>query len=726
MLTDGTRGLVMYARILASLLVVATWVAVATSPANAVTFAASPSSPVATGGDSPSAVVVGDFNADGKQDLAVANGASENVSVLLGDGAGGFSPAAGSPFAVDGHPNSVAVADFNGDGRPDLAVADASDLTGEESLNNVSILLGNASGGFTALSSPLAAGFMPESVVSGDFNGDGHQDLAVANYFDYTVTVLLGDGTAGFAPAPGSPFSTVPLLSTLPPSRPDSLVVSDFSMDGVLDLAVAGDDGASATAAPIAVLVGDGTGAFTATSTGEALGLMPVLAVGDFNGDARPDLVVASGGRNALEVIINASIGGFGSGPMIGTDCCMPWSVTVADFNADGRQDTAVLLGSGWAAVSVFLGNGVGGFTETSGWSGHDGSGASITTGDVNGDGLPDLVVANGQSPGTVSVLLNVLAAPTATTGSATGVDTASATLNGQVSATDPDFDTRYHFEYGTTTTYGLRAPASDVTVRVDSAGQAVSQALTGLSPGTAYHYRLVASNAAGPSYGADATFTTAAVIVPPPMKTKPANSVAPVITGTTTVGQLLSASSGVWTGNPAPTLSYQWERLTNGWTILVGATGSSYRLTAGDIGRSIRVLVTATNSEGSWGTPSRQVGPIAPSAAQITATLLPQLTPSGPSARIPALLRAGAYTHRVTMLSAGRITIGWWYRRTLVATGTKAVTHSGQTTVKVTLTAAGRRLLRHARTLRLTVRGTCTLAGWHGVTATRTSTVKR
>src|SRR5439155_1645054 len=135
------------------------------------------------GGGYPDSIAVGDFNGDGKLDLAVSNFVSNNVSIFLGNGAGGFSAA--TNFAVGAGPASVAVGDFNGDGKPDLAV---SNLTS----NNVSICLGNGAGGFSAARN-FGVGAGPESVAVGDFNGDGKLDLAVANYLSSNVSILLGN-----------------------------------------------------------------------------------------------------------------------------------------------------------------------------------------------------------------------------------------------------------------------------------------------------------------------------------------------------------------------------------------------------------------------------------------------------------------------------------------------------------------------------------------------------
>jgi len=165
-------------------------------------------------GSAPEAAAVGDFNGDGVPDIVVANslqttnGAFGNtITVLLADGIGGFAPAPGSPM----------VGDFNRDGIPDLATA------GGSAPARVSILLGDGSGGFTpsARASP-ALGSYPFAAVVGDFNGDGAQDLAILNYVSTNLSVLLGDGAGGFTSAPNSPVALAggPHSMTLAQSAP--------------------------------------------------------------------------------------------------------------------------------------------------------------------------------------------------------------------------------------------------------------------------------------------------------------------------------------------------------------------------------------------------------------------------------------------------------------------------------------------------------------------------
>ncbi|PYM87134.1 MAG: hypothetical protein DME09_00365, partial [Candidatus Rokuibacteriota bacterium] len=155
------------------------------SPAPAADFAV---------GTSPFSVAMGDFDGDGKPDLAVANGGSNDVSVLLGNGDGTFKPAKNYEAGLGGGPLWVAVGDFNLDGKLDLVVANSSS-------DSVGVLLGNGDGTFRPSVTFPAGGTAPQSVAVGDFNGDGKPDLAVASYYSNNVTVLIGNGDGTFQTA---------------------------------------------------------------------------------------------------------------------------------------------------------------------------------------------------------------------------------------------------------------------------------------------------------------------------------------------------------------------------------------------------------------------------------------------------------------------------------------------------------------------------------------------
>jgi hypothetical protein len=328
-------------------------------------------------GVGPSSVAVGDFNGDGKQDLAVADyNNTGNVSILLGDGAGNFSGPGNFPTSSGG-PTSVAVGDFNGDGKQDLAVAD---------FNGASILLGDGTGNFGAPTN-FGAGDFPYSVAVGDFNGDGKQDLAVANDESDNVSTLLADGTGNFSAATNFAVGDVP----------ESVAVGDFNGDGKQDLATA-----NALSDNVSILLGDGTGNFSGP-TNFALGSSPSsVAVGDFNGDGKQDLAVAAGYN--VSILLGDGAGNF-SRPAKFAAGHVPYSVAVGDFNGDGKQDLAVAdISTISEGVLILLGDGTGNFSAPTNFAvGNVPS--SVAVGDFNRDSKQDLVTANLYSDN-VSILL--------------------------------------------------------------------------------------------------------------------------------------------------------------------------------------------------------------------------------------------------------------------------------------------------------------------------------
>src|SRR5262245_57650525 len=345
-------------------------------------------------GTNPFSVAVGDFNLDGKPDLATANSADSTVTILLGDGMGGFTPA-GSPVFVGTDPLSVAVDDFNLDGKPDLATANADS-------NNVTILLNTCDArpcsgiAFTQpAGSPVGVGTDPVSVAVGDFNLDGKPDLAVANQVSNTVTILLGDGMGGFTQPAGSPVGVG--------AGPFSVAVGDFNLDGKPDLAVANH-----TSNNVTILLVDGMGGFTPPA-GSPVGVgawpfsVPVRA---FNLDGKPDLATANQNSNTVTILLGDGMGGFTqpAGSPVGVGA-LPLSVAVGDFNLDGQPDLAV-ANTGTNNVTILLGDGMGRFTQAAGSP--VGAGApprSVAVGDFNLDGKPDLAVAN-TSSNNVTILL--------------------------------------------------------------------------------------------------------------------------------------------------------------------------------------------------------------------------------------------------------------------------------------------------------------------------------
>lgn len=368
--------------------------AIAMSAVAVAQFTPGQDSPVATG-RSPVSIATGDFNGDGVPDLAVVNSSDNSVTVLLGNGSGGFI-AAGNPIAVGAGAAAIAAWGYVAC-NPQCVVQDGVAVANSMD-NTVSVLQSNANGSaFTAVTgSPLAVGLRPVYVAVADVNNDGVPDLAVANSGDHTVTVLLGLAKGGFAPATGSPFAAG--------SKPVFIAVADLNGDYLPDLAIvnAGDD-------TLTVLLGDGKGGFApASGTPYAVGRTPLsVAAADFNKDGTADLAIANSGDNTVTVLLGTGMGGFtaalNSPFAVGK---APSAIAAADFNRDNSFDLAV-ANSGDNTVAVLLGDGAGGFAAAPYSPLVVGSNPEFgAIADFNGDGKPDMAIANSGS-NNLTVLLN-------------------------------------------------------------------------------------------------------------------------------------------------------------------------------------------------------------------------------------------------------------------------------------------------------------------------------
>ncbi len=253
------------------------------------TFPTEPPGSPLPAGDGPSSVAVGDFDSDGNDDLAVANLNSDDITVRYGAGDGSFFvESAGSPFPTGDGPTSVAVGHFDSDANEDLVVANVTS-------DNITVRLGAGDGTFPTepTGSPFGAGSRPSSVAIGDFNSDGSEDIAVANDFSADVTIRLGAGDGSFATEPlGSPFGAG--------FQPRSVVIGDFNSDGDEDLAVANFTGDNVT-----VRLGAGNGTFPTEPAGSPFpaGDSPQsVAIGDFSADGNEDLAVANAFSNGVTI----------------------------------------------------------------------------------------------------------------------------------------------------------------------------------------------------------------------------------------------------------------------------------------------------------------------------------------------------------------------------------------------------------------------------------------
>jgi hypothetical protein len=278
--------------------------------------------------------------------------------------------------ATGANPESIVVGDFNGDGIPDLAAANY----GNSGNNSLTVSLGKGDGTFTTSTTFPGLFYDPESIAAGDFNGDGKLDLVVASV-NSTITILLGNGDGTF---------TASTLGTSSPFGGAFVAAGDFNGDGILDLAIANQGQSFCTycTSSVTILLGKGDGTFTPAAASPATGSYPSsIAVGDLNGDGKADLAITCQGSNTVTILLGNGDGTFTSAPAIQNAPVQPRSVAIADFNGDGMPDLAV--GGDVYSGLVMLGKGDGTFAPAT--SVPMDYASSIAVGDFNGDGKVDL-----------------------------------------------------------------------------------------------------------------------------------------------------------------------------------------------------------------------------------------------------------------------------------------------------------------------------------------------
>jgi FG-GAP-like repeat/PASTA domain len=335
----------------------------------------------AIGGAPLEDVAISDLNGDGKLDLAVSN-ENSSVYVLLNSGEGKFKSR--RAFRTGPDPAAMAVGDLNGDRKPDLVTAN---LGSDEDGKTVSVLL-NLGGGALAPRRDYETGRLPQSVATGDLNGDGKPDLAVATV--ESVTVLLNAGDGAFASR--RDWQTG--------ASPTSVAIGDLNGDSKPDLAITDDE-----ADTVSVRLNSGDAIFE-TRHDYRTGEQPVsVAVVDLNGDSKPDVVTVNATGETASVLANGGDGTLRTRRdyRVGAS---PGSVTIFDLNGDRKPDLATANSDG-GTVSVLTNRGDGTFFGRRNYGAGDGP-LKLASGDLNGDGKPELAITDGEADhSTLSVLRN-------------------------------------------------------------------------------------------------------------------------------------------------------------------------------------------------------------------------------------------------------------------------------------------------------------------------------
>jgi 6-phosphogluconolactonase (cycloisomerase 2 family) len=359
-----------------------------------------------TTGTNPKSVSTGDFDGDGKSDLAIVNATSNSVSVFRNTSSTGIiSFTSKVDFTTGSGPYSVSIGDFDGDGKTDLAIAN-------NGSNTISVFRNTGSSGIISFAAKVdfTTGNFPCSVSIGDFDGDGKTDLAVTNYSSNTISVFRNTGDIGT-------ISFATKVDFMTETSPISISTGDLDGDGKTDIGVANYSMTSNVSVFRNTSSSGGTISFAAKVDFTTGGSIPrSISIGDLDGNGKLDIAIANAGFTTVSVFRNTGISGtisfaskvdFLSGET-------NYSISIGDLDGDGKLDLAVANSN--ATVSLFKNTGSSGIisfaTKVDFTTGS--LPTSISNGDFDGDGKLDLAVANNSS-NSVSVLKNTIKTPTVT-----------------------------------------------------------------------------------------------------------------------------------------------------------------------------------------------------------------------------------------------------------------------------------------------------------------------
>jgi hypothetical protein len=416
-------------------------------------------------GSEPYGVAIADVNGDGKPDIVAANFGSSTVSVLLNSGSGTtLAFAAQVNYGVGSEPDILAIADVNADGKPDIVAPNVDS-------NTVSVLLNAGTGTTLAFATQVtySVGSVPRVVAIADVNADGKPDIVAANNGATTVSVLLNSGT-------GTTLAFATQVTYSVGSEPVGVAIADVNADGKPDILAA-----NSLSGTVSVLLNAGTGTILAFATQVTYGVgshPDILAIADVNADGKPDIVVANYGSNTVSVLLNS-----GTGATLAFATQVPYSVgigpqvvVISDVNADGKPDI-VAANTGSNTVSVLLNQGTGttlAFATQVTYS-VGSAPVGVVISDVNADGKPDIVAAN-EGSSTVSVLLNIAPTPTRTASrTTTGTLSISHTLSSSLTVS-PSLSASHTHTLSSSVTI---TPSSSLVLRTSSPSYTTTQEQT-------------------------------------------------------------------------------------------------------------------------------------------------------------------------------------------------------------------------------------------------------
>lgn len=547
-------------------------------------------------GSNPRGIASDFFHGGGNVDLVTANSGSTDLSLLLGNGAGGFSNTGGSPFGAPTSPQAVDTGDFNHDNNVDEITAGSSDLA---------VRLGNGAGG---LGSPITVttGKFNSDVGTGDFNRDNNLDFATTTSGPgaQQLNVYLGNGAASpsFALAVSSPI-TIGAGNT-------HLATGDLNNDGNPDLIVISETDQNAQ-----VFLGTGSaGAFVAQpAVPLGLGTSPEFAaVADVNNDRNQDVAVtnSNGGSNGVFILLGNGGGGFSnvSSPATANAGGSPQGIAIDDVDFDDFGDLVVANNTSPGSVTVLLNSGNGRTFNSNGSTPAGNGTLDVTTGDFNNDGNIDIAATNNNAS-TVTTLIqqapgasvnptslnfgNVTVNTTSQTQTVTLTNNGGATIGPLAQITGNQRGDFHLTNDRCSPSTVFLGPGGMCTIGVN-----VRSGSTGGKSATLE----ISSNAAN----SPQRVALSTNVVPP----IPVNQTAPAISGTPVVGNTLSCSNGTWTNSPTAFV-HQWLRNGNP---IPGAAAATYPVVEADVGQQVACRVTASNAGGN--SQARTSNAVVPSAA--------------------------------------------------------------------------------------------------------------